>query len=131
MERAKALHDVLGIQPAQESAFAAFTTTMRPPEGRRDGGPGPDGRDRFADAGSRMAMTTPQRLDRMKAEMDRQFSAMREAFDRHAEATKALYAALDPHQRAVMDALPELTGHHGGMGHMGGMGHPGPMGAGM
>ena len=41
MERDKALHDVLGIQPAQESAFAAFATAMRPPEWRHDGGGGP------------------------------------------------------------------------------------------
>ncbi len=128
-ERAKALHDVLGIQPSQESAFAAFTASMHPPIGDQDGGRSRGPRDGAVDAG--MSMTTPQRLDRMKAEMDRRFAAMRDAFDRRAEATKTLYAALDPHQRTVMDALPELSGHHGGMDHGGQMDHKGPMGAGM
>jgi Spy/CpxP family protein refolding chaperone len=122
-ERDKALHDVLGIQPTQEAAFTAFTSAMKPPEWRHEGGR--DG------AAPPMAMTTPERLDRMKAEMDKRFAAMREAFDRRAEATRALYAVLDPRQRAAMDALPELTGHPGGKGHGDRMGPPGPMGAGM
>jgi protein CpxP len=122
-ERDKALHDVLGIQPGQEAAFAAFTSAMKPPEWRHDG--------EHHDASGRMAMTTPERLDRMKARMDERFAAMREAFDKRAAATKTLYAALDPHQRAVMDALPELTGRGGDKGPMGRRGPPGPMGAGM
>jgi hypothetical protein len=124
-ERAKALHDVLGIQPGQEAAFAAFTSATRPPEWRHEGD--------HHDAAPRTAMTTPERLDRMKARMDARFAAMREAFDKRATATKALYAALDPHQRAVMDALPDLAGrgHGGGEGPMGHKGPPGPMGAGM
>ena len=124
-ERDKALHDVLGIQPGQEAAFAAFTSAMKPPEWRHDGD--------HHDAAPPIAMTTPERLDHMKARMDERFAAMREAFDKRAAATKTLYAALDPHQRAVMDALPELTGrgHGGGEGHMGHKGPPGPMGAGM
>jgi hypothetical protein len=56
---------------------------------------------------------------------------MRDAFDRRDQATRALYASLDPRQRAAMDALPELTGHGDGKGHMGHMGAPGPTGAGM
>jgi hypothetical protein len=132
-ERTQALHDVLGIQPTQEQAFAGFIAAMRPPEQDRDGDRGPGPRD---GAGSRAAMTTPERLDRMKAEMDRRFAAMRDAFERRAEATKTLYAALDPRQRTVMDALPELRGGHGGMDHGDRMGRrgppgPGPSGSGM
>jgi protein CpxP len=126
-ERDKALHEVLGIQPAQEAAFAAFTGAMKPPEWRRDGGPDADARRGGADEAG-MTMTTPQRLDRMKAEMDQRFAAMREALDKRIEATKALYAVLDPRQRAVMDALPELTGRGGGKDHGHRMGPPGPMG---
>jgi hypothetical protein len=132
-EHAKALHDVLGIQPGQEAAFAAFTASMRPPEGPHDGDYRGDGRRGPPDE-SRVSLTTPQRLDRMKAEMDRRVAAMRDAFDRRDQATRALYASLDPRQRAAMDALPELTGHGDGKGHMGHMGHmgaPGPTGAGM
>ena len=127
LERAKALHDVLSIRPEQESAFAAFTAAMHPREGDR----GREGRDRTADDGLPRAMTTPERLDRMKADMDRRFAAMREAFDRRAAATRTLYAALDPHQRVVMDALPGLSGSHGGMDRDGGMAGRGPMGKGM
>lgn len=121
-EHLKAFHDVLGIQPGQEAAFGAFAAAMRPPEGRDE-----DRRDGPGEHADRQAsMTTPERLDRMKARMDRKFAEMREAFDRRAQATKALYASLDPHQRAVMDALPELMGHQGGGG-MGPMDHHGPM----
>ncbi len=127
-ERMKALHDVLGIQPAQESAFSAFASAMRPPE---ENGDDRDFYDHGRDGSASMAMTTPERLDRMKAEMDRRFAAMRESFDRRAVATRTLYAALDTRQRAAMDALPELSGHHGGWGHDHHMGPSGPMGSGM
>lgn len=119
-EHLKAFRDVLGIQPGQEAAFTAFAAAMRPPEAH-DGDRDRDGRGAQGDHADRQSvMTTPERLDLMKARMDRKFAEMREAFDRRAQATRALYAVLDPRQRTVMDALPELIGHHGGE-------RPGPM----
>ena len=125
-ERTKALHEVLSIQPSQETAFSAFVAAMSPPRGDRDGEHGTTGDQ--ADRGG--AMTTPERLDRMKARMDRNFAAMRAAFDRRAQATRTLYAALDTHQRTVMDVLPMLSGHGGGE-HGDRMGPPRPMESGM
>jgi hypothetical protein len=110
---AKALHDALNIRPDQETAFQAFTASMRPPER----GPGADQKrgDRQAMAG----MTTPERLDAMGRMMDERMQRMRERFQQHATTVKGFYAALSPEQRRTFDALPYLMG--GGMG-MGGHG---------
>jgi hypothetical protein len=74
-------------------------------------------------------LTTPERLDRMQAHMAENVAA----FQRHAAAVKALYAALSPAQQRTFDALARLQFmhlmhggfHHEGMGMHGGMGEPG------
>ena len=117
----KALHDALNIRPDQETAFSAFAASMSPP-------PGADGHHadrRDNDAATADALTTPQRLDRMAQRMDDRMAHMKAAFERHAAATKALYAALNRDQQHTMDALHDLMGHDGGHGHEGGP-HPGP-----
>lgn len=119
----KALHEALNIRPDQEAAFSAFAAAMRP-----------DAHDDWRkhdqmDQGAMQAMTTPQRLDHMAQMMDERTAHMREAFQRRASATKALYAVLSPDQRHTMDALHDLTGHgrrHGDWGHGHRHGH-GPM----
>lgn len=73
------------------------------------------------------AMTTPQRLDTMARMMDEHMGRMREHFQRHAGALRALYAVMNADQRRTFGALPSLMGHPGmgmemGMGHNGGMG---------
>jgi hypothetical protein len=115
-QRLHALHDVLGIRPDQEAAFAAFAAAMRPPEGGRQGvRPGGMG----ADRGGLANLTTPERLDRMQE----LFARRQEMFARRAAATKALYSALGPEQRRTLDALPLLRGgHRGGWGGGHGMG---------
>jgi hypothetical protein len=74
-------------------------------------------------------MTTPERLDAMARMMDERMTRMRERFQRHATAVKALYAVLSPEQRRTLDALPGLMGHGMGMGmamgHRGGTDKPG------
>jgi Spy/CpxP family protein refolding chaperone len=114
--RLKALHDVLNIRPDQESAFQAFAASMKPEErGER-----PDGMERGRDMA---AMTTPERLDAAGRMMDEHMSRMRERFQRHATAVKALYAVLSPDQRRTLDALPDLMGRGmGGRGMAMGMG---------
>ena len=115
----KALHDALNIRPDQEGAFQAFAASMRP----GDRGPGPEGMEhRSQDAAG---MTTPERLDATSRMMDEHMARMRERFQRHATAIKALYAVLSPEQRRTLDALPDLMGHGMGMGM--GMGHHGDM----
>jgi protein CpxP len=113
--RLKALHDVLNIRPDQEQAFQALAASMTRP------GEKGEGREEMGRAPQDMAgMTTPERVDAMGRMMDEHMTKMRERFQRHAAAVKALYAVLSPEQRRTLDALPELTGHGMGMG----MGHP-------
>jgi hypothetical protein len=121
----KAMHDLLQIRPDQEAAWQAFTASMTPP-------PHPDGKDPMAEHKAMAAMTTPERLDAMAAEMSQHVAEHQAQFQRHAEAVKHFYAVLSPAQQKAFDALA-LSTHHG-MGHhemddqgMGGWRHP-PMG---
>lgn len=104
--RAQHLRDALQLTPAQEPALTAFIAALAPPAGMRD-------RMR-AERGERAAMTTPQRLDRMKARMaERQVQ-----FGRRADATMRFYSQLSPSQKKAFDALGPMGGH-GGKGHGG------------
>lgn len=105
--RAQHLRDTLQLTPAQEPALNAFLQSMAPPAGMRD-------RMR-AERGERAGMTTPQRLDHMKARMaERQVQ-----FGRRADATMRFYSQLSPSQKKAFDALGPMGGH-GGKGHGGG-----------
>lgn len=109
---AAALKQKLQLTAAQESAWTSYTAAMQPPAA---------GPDRPA-PGSLEKLTTPERIDRMKA-LRAQHAA--EA-DRRGDATKAFYATLTPTQQKVFDT--ETARHHMG-GPMGGKG-PGPDGRG-
>jgi protein CpxP len=129
--RIQAMHEVLRIRPDQDGAFQAFVAAMHPQ-------PPADGWRHEEPGGGHAAMarmTTPERLDRMAQLMDARESRRRAEFQRRATATKALYAALSPEQRQIMDALPALEGHGGhgwskdddmGHGRNGGMSPMGP-----
>jgi hypothetical protein len=108
--RLKALHDVLNIRPDQEGAFQALAASMGPEER----GEKPETMERGAR--ELAGMTTPERLDATGRMMDEHMAHMRERFQRHAAAVKALYAVLSPEQRRTLDALPDLMGHGHGMG---------------
>lgn len=85
-----ALKAKLQLTAAQEPAWATFTASMQPaaPMGLR-----PD-RAQFA------KLTTPERIDKMRALRAERDAAM----DKRADATKAFYAALTPEQQKVFDA---------------------------
>lgn len=101
--RAQHLRDVLQLTPRQEPALQTFLAAMKPPEGAR----GQMRQHRQEMAG----LTTPQRLDRMKARM-----AERQArFDQRAAAVKRFYAELTPTQQKAFDALGPMGGRRGGM----------------
>jgi len=108
-ERLATLKGQLQLTPAQEPAWTAFTTSMQPGE-----------RPARLDRQGMAQLTTPERIDRMRA-LRAQHAA--EA-DRRGEATKAFYAALSPEQQKTFDAQthrggPRMHRHgdHGG-------GHP-------
>ena len=116
-QRMAALKEQLKLTAAQEPAWATYTAAMQPGE-----------RGARLDRQDMAKLTTPERIDRMRA-LRAQHAA--EA-DRRGEATKAFYAALTPEQQKTFDAQT-FRGHAmGGMkGHGEGRhGHhrPGPRG---
>jgi hypothetical protein len=117
-KRMAALKDQLKLSAAQEPAWTAFTAAMQPGE-----------RTARLDRKDMDKLTTPERIDRMRA-LRAQHAA--EA-DRRGEATKTFYAALTPEQQKTFDAQAHQRGqqrmrdhHHGGGGMRGGEGHPSP-----
>ncbi|MFN3521014.1 MAG: Spy/CpxP family protein refolding chaperone [Phenylobacterium sp.] len=100
------LKTMLQLRPEQEPALNAYVAAMKPPEGARQ-----------AMRGQRQEMaklTTPERLERMKAMMARRQAE----FDKRAAATLRFYAQLTPTQQKAFDAMGPM--HHGGGRHMGG-----------
>ena len=94
------LKDQLQLTPAQEPAWTAFTASMQPGE-----------RTARLDRQGMEQLTTPERIDRMRA-LRAQHAA--EA-DRRGEATKAFYAALTPAQQKTFDARAVRGQHRMGM----------------
>lgn len=107
-KRQAALKEKLKLTPAQEGAWTEFTTAMKPPA--RPARPDPKELDK---------LTTPERIDRMRA-LRAQHAA--EA-DRRDDAVKKFYASLNPTQQKTFDAeAPRGPGMHGRPGMHGGPG---------
>ena len=114
--RAQHLRDTLQLRPEQEPALKAFLESSGPRFGRGKGGPG------AAPRGEAGVLTTPERLDRMRARM----AERQAAFEHRAEATKRFYAQLSPAQQRAFDVTRNGGGRdHGGRGHHGGRGFRG------
>jgi protein CpxP len=96
-----ALKQKLQITASQETAWNSFTAAMQPPANMQH----PDPR-------SMAGMTTPDRIDQMRAMRDRRNAEM----DRRAEATKAFYAQLTPEQKKTFDTETARMGHGHGHG---------------
>ncbi len=110
MERRQAvLKAELKLTPAQEGAWAAFTAALKPPTGLMGKRP---------DIVELAKLTTPQRIDQMKALHTQHQSEMNTVMDKRAEATKVFYGALTAEQQKVFDAatihLFARAGHVGG-----------------
>lgn len=102
-ERQAYLKQKLAITPAQEGAWTAWTATMKPPAQAMQR----PSRQEFAN------LTTPERIDRMRAlRAERQKS-----MDQRMDATKTFYAALTAEQKKVFDqeSMRFLGGKRGGM----------------
>ncbi len=87
------LRQTLSLRPDQETALQAFVAAMtpRPEEIQRQ----------RAEAVAIASLPTPQRLDRMLAQMDE----MRAATVAKMDATKRFYAQLTPTQQAIFDRI--------------------------
>ncbi len=104
----------LKITPAQEGAWTAYAASMQPPaHGAR---PTPEQRAEFD------KLTTPERIDKMRALRTQHMQEMSVAMDKRADSTKALYAALSPEQKKTFDAEHQRGRHGEHGGHFG----PGP-----
>ena len=108
----------LGITADQEAAWTSFATAMQPPVR-----PMPAGQPMAGQRAELDRLTTPERVDKMRALRTERMAQMQAEMDKRGEATKAFYAALRPDQKTVFDAEHKLRGgshyggHHGGMGH--------------
>ena len=104
------LKQKLQITASQEGAWTSFANAMQPPANMQR----PD-RQALAN------LTTPERLDQMRAMRDRRNAEM----DRRAEAAKAFSAQLSPEQKQIFDSETARMFKHGPRG---GHGHHGPDG---
>ncbi len=103
----------LKLTPAQESAWTAYTSAMQPPAGMAM-------RPSDAQRAEMDKLTTPERIDRMRAMRAERMTQMNAEMDKRGNAAKTFYAALTPEQQKVFDAEHPKRGghgeHHGGPG---------------
>lgn len=99
----------LKLTPAQEGAWVAYTSAMKPPAELVS---------KRTDRAELDKLPTPERIDKMKTLRNQHMTDMTAAMDKRDEATKAFYAALTPEQQKVFDA--NATRHHGHEGRKGG-----------
>lgn len=96
------LKAALKITASQEAAWTTFTTAMAPPADRAMAQrPKPE---------DMAKLTTPERIDKMKAMHTERHAVMSLEMDKRGDATKAFYATLTPEQQKVFD---EKTMRHG------------------
>mgnify|MGYP000854560300 FL=1 len=95
----------LKLTAEQEGAWTTFTAAMKPPA-RLD--------TKYPDRAEMDKLTTPERIDKMRALRSEHMTAMNAAMDKREEATKAFYAALNAEQKKVFDAEhARMGGRHG------------------
>ncbi|WBY00030.1 Spy/CpxP family protein refolding chaperone [Ramlibacter tataouinensis] len=102
-QRLANLKQKLQVTPAQEAAWTSFANAMQPPAQRPR-----------ADREALARMTTPDRIDHMRALRDQRNAEM----DRRADATKAFYAQLSAEQKKTFDDESARMFQRGGR-HMG------------
>jgi len=104
-KRVAELKAKLKITAAQESAWTTFTAAMKPPA--RDAQQRPD-------RAELDKLSTPERLDKMRALRAQHMADMQAQMDKRDEATKAFYAVLSPEQKKLFDAEHARMGSHRG-----------------
>jgi periplasmic protein CpxP/Spy len=113
----------LKITSAQEGAWTTFAAAMKPPAG------GMMGMRHDPKVKAEMEkLTTPERIDKMRALRAERMATMNAEMDKRGAATKAFYAVLSSEQKAVFDAVAMRGGRHGMGGDHGGRGEHGGKG---
>ncbi len=106
----------LKIVAPQEDAWTAFAAAMKPPARADHARP---------DKTEMEKLTTPERIDKMRAHRAQRMTEMQAQMDKREQATKTFYAALNADQKKVFDAehnkVMHRRGDRKGMGH--GSGH--------
>ena len=101
----------LKITPAQEGAWTTFAAAMKPPARMEHTRPDPAEMEK---------LTTPERIDKMRALRTQRMTEMQAQRDKREEATKTFYATLDADQKKVLDAahtkMMKRWGDRKGMG---------------
>lgn len=106
----------LKLTPDQEGNWTTFSTAMTPPAmpGKRMHG---------ADRGEFEKLSTPERIEKMRAMREQRHATMNAEIGKREEATKAFYATLSADQKKTFDAETHrmmrnmhnrMQGHHGG-----------------
>ncbi len=126
VKRQAELKTKLKITPAQEGAWATFAAAMHPPANVA-GGMMSTHHDPKVKA-DMDKLTTPERIDKMRALRAERMTTMNAEMDKRGAATKAFYAVLSSEQKAVFDAVSMRGGRHGMGGEHGGRGERGEKG---
>ena len=102
----------LKITASQEAAWTRFTDAMKPAA---------DMMGKRPDRAEMDKLSTPERIDKMRALHKEHMAAMEAAMDKRGDATKTFYASLSPEQKKGFDdafAKMGQRGEHGMHGHM-------------
>jgi protein CpxP len=105
----------LKLTPAQEGAWTAFNASMQPPAHGTRMTP-----EQHADINK---LTTPERIDKMRALRSQHMVEITASMDKRGEAIKTFYAGLNADQKNVFDNQRMGKGGMNGMRGRGGMDH--------
>lgn len=115
-KHAAALKAKLNLTATQEGAWSTYMAAMQASPGMAAS---MDGKNREKTQAEWAALTTPQRIDKMK-----EMKALHDAeMAKRGDATKLFYAVLSPAQQKVFDTQ-SMQGHRGHRGMFGGQGKP-------
>ena len=117
------LKTVLRVAPAQEAAWVSFTAAMQPASGAPTWR-SPDEREKLRAEMDKLS--TPERMDRMRALQAERHARRTAEMDRRAAAVKTFYTVLSAEQQKVFDVEHKRM-LRGGMGAMRRGGHGGLM----
>lgn len=105
-KRVAELKTKLKITAAQEGAWTTFTAAMKPPA---------RGAQQRPDRAELDKLSTPERLDKVRALRTQHMADMQVQMDKRDEATKTFYAVLSPEQKKLFDEEhARMGGHRGG-----------------
>jgi hypothetical protein len=102
-KRADALKAQLKLTAEQQPAWNAFLAAMKPDTTAKPQHPSREELDK---------LTTPERIDKMRALHDQQHKDMQAAMDKRDQATKTFYNSLNAEQKKVFDSQHMRMGEH-------------------